>query len=196
MDCLKKKILSEGLVLSETVLKVDSFLNHQLDPSLMMEIGKEFAKRFHHQKISKVLTIETSGIAPAFATALVLNVPLVFARKQKTVTMDTDCYTAEVHSFTKNTTHTITISKKFLSADDHILLIDDFLANGEAAMGLIQLVEQAGATVVGIGIVIEKSFQPGARKIKEKGYPVESLVQIASLQNGTVQFLNEVNHYE
>jgi len=195
MELLKKKILSEGIVLSDTVLKVDSFLNHQIDAQLVAEIGKEFAARFSGKNITKVLTVETSGIAPAFATALELKVPLVFARKQKSITMDSDCYAVEVYSFTKKETNPITISKKFLSPQDHILLIDDFLANGEAAMGLIKLIEQSGAAIAGLGIVIEKSFQPGALKVRATGYQVESLVRIASLTNGKVEFLNDGDFY-
>jgi xanthine phosphoribosyltransferase len=191
VELLKRKIVEEGQVLSETVLKVDSFLNHQVDPGLMAEIGKEFAARFAGQAVTKVLTLETSGIAPALMTALQLGVPLVFARKKSSVTMDPDSYQVRVHSFTKRETNDVRIQKRFLSSGDRVLVIDDFLANGEAALGLVRLVEQAGASVAGIGIVIEKSFQEGAARLRQSGYPVESLVRIAKLAPGYVDFLEE-----
>ncbi|WP_028545908.1 xanthine phosphoribosyltransferase [Paenibacillus taiwanensis] len=191
MKMLKDKISQEGIVLSETVLKVDSFLNHQMDPVLMMEMGKEFARRFADQNITKVLTIESSGIAPALTTALALQVPLVFARKQKSLTLTEDLIVEKVHSFTKQTTNDVTVSRKYLSPDDHVLVIDDFLAVGEASFGLARIAEQVGATVAGIGIVIEKSFQPGRGNLVEAGYRVESLARIKSLHNGQVQFVEE-----
>jgi xanthine phosphoribosyltransferase len=190
LDRLKQKILQEGKILSDSVLKVDSFLNHQVDPTLMAAIGREFAARFAEDGITKVLTVETSGIAPALMTALELSVPLVFARKKKSVTMTDDVFSASVHSFTKNETNNITITKTFLAPGDRILLIDDFLANGEATLGLIRLVEQAGAAVAGIGIVIEKAFQPGGTRLREAGYRVESLARIVSMQNGQIRFLD------
>lgn len=189
MQLLKDKIKTEGIVLSNNVLKVDSFLNHQMDPVLMMEMGKEFARRFQDKKITKVLTIESSGIAPGLMAALELNVPLVFARKQKSLTLTDNLFVEKVHSFTKQVTNDVTVSRKFLTADDHVLVIDDFLANGEAAFGLARICEQAGATVAGVGIVIEKSFQPGRSKLVEAGYRVESLARIASLDNGQAQFV-------
>lgn len=192
MNELKQAILNKGVVVSEDVLKVDTFLNHQIDPTLTAQIGKEFVHRFKNKEITKVLTIESSGIAPALTTALELGVPLVFARKKKSLTLSGNLLTAAVHSFTKNETNEITVSKDFLLNGDKVLIIDDFLANGEAALGLAALVEQANATVVGIGIVIEKSFQPGRKKLEEAGYDVQSLARLASLENKTVTFLEEV----
>ena len=155
----------------------------------MKEVGSEFVRRFAGEGITKVLTIESSGIAPAIMTALELGVPMIFARKNKSLTLKEDIYVESVYSFTKRETNEITVSKKFLNADDRVLIIDDFLANGEAAFGLARIVEQVGASVVGIGIVIEKSFQPGSKLLKEAGYRVDSLVRIASLENGTVTFV-------
>lgn len=188
VELLKRKITDEGIVLSDQVLKVDSFLNHQMDPKLMMEIGKEFARLFEGSGITRVLTIESSGIAPAIMTALVLDVPLIFARKQKSLTLRDDIYVETVYSFTKKITNEITVAKKYIAADDRVLIVDDFLAHGEAAFGLAKIAEQAGAKVEGIGIVIEKAFQNGAHKLKEAGYRVESLARIASLADSRVRF--------
>ncbi|MET1168129.1 xanthine phosphoribosyltransferase [Bacillus velezensis] len=179
------------MVLSEQVLKVDSFLNHQMDPVLMKEVGKEFIRRFEGENITRVLTIESSGIAPGIMTALELNVPLIFARKQKSLTLTEDILVEKVYSFTKQETNEITVAKKFMKPGDRVLIIDDFLANGEAAFGLARIVEQVGAEVVGIGIVIEKAFQPGGRLLKEAGYRVESLVRIGALSDGQVTFADE-----
>lgn len=191
MKLLKDKVIAEGIVLGDQVLKVDSFLNHQMDPNLMKEIGREFVKRFEGEKITKILTIESSGIAPAIMTALELNVPMIFARKNKSLTLKNDIFVEKVYSFTKRETNEITVSKKFMNSNDNVLIIDDFLANGEAAFGLARIVQQSGAKVVGIGIVIEKSFQPGAKLLQEAGYKLESLVKIASLENNTVTFVEE-----
>lgn len=191
MRLLEEKIISEGRVLSDQVLKVDSFLNHQIDPFLMKEIGKEFAARFANEGITKIVTIESSGIAPAVMAGLYLNVPVVFARKRKSLTLTDDLLTASVHSFTKKETNEISISEKYLDEADRVLIIDDFLANGQAALGLVEIVQQSGAVVSGIGIVIEKAFQQGSEKLKERGLRVESLARIASLANGEVQFINE-----
>lgn len=191
MKLLKDKVMNEGIVLDNDVLKVDSFLNHQMDPELMMEVGREFARLFESQKITKVLTIESSGIAPAIMTALELGVPMIFARKHKSLTLNQDIFVETVYSFTKQVTNEITVSKKFLVEGDRVLIIDDILANGEATFGLARITEQAGAEVVGIGIVIEKSFQPGRRNLIKAGYQVESLVRIQSLDNGTVTFVDE-----
>lgn len=188
MKLLQDKILSEGRVLSEEVLKVDTFLNHQIDPPLMQEVGKEFAERFKDAGITKVLSIESSGIAPAMMAGLVLGVPAIFARKRKSLTLIDHLYTASVYSFTKNETNDISVSKDFVTSEDTVLLIDDFLANGQAALGLIDIVEQAGAKLAGIGIVIEKGFQNGGALIRSKGIKVESLAIISSLENGQVQF--------
>lgn len=191
MKLLKEKIQSEGKVLSDQVLKVDSFLNHQIDPQLMVEIGKEFAKRFEAEQITKVLTIESSGIAPGLMAALELKVPVVFARKRKSLTLIDDLLTAEVHSFTKNETNQISVSRKYIGKNDHVLIIDDFLANGQAALALAEIVNEAGAKVSGMGIVIEKSFQPGGDLLREKGFKIESLARIASLADG-VSFVEEM----
>jgi xanthine phosphoribosyltransferase len=191
MKLLEFKICLEGKVLSENVLKVDSFLNHQIDPILMNEIGKEFAARFADEGITKIVTIESSGIAPAVMAGLHMNVPVVFARKRKSLTLIDDLLSATVHSFTKSETNEVSISKKYVCENDQVLIIDDFLANGQAALALVEMVEKANAKVAGIGIVIEKSFQDGAKKLKELGLRVESLARIASLSNGEVQFINE-----
>jgi xanthine phosphoribosyltransferase len=188
MELLKKKIIEEGIVLSDNVLKVDSFLNHQIDPLLMQEIGKLFASRFRQGGVTKIVTIESSGIAPAVFTALELGVSVIFARKRKSLTLQDDLFTEKVYSFTKKEESEVSISRKLLSPRDRVLIIDDFLANGEAALAMTRIVEQAGATVVGIGIVIEKAFQNGGDKIREQGYNVESLARIASLLNGSVVF--------
>ncbi|WP_449537954.1 xanthine phosphoribosyltransferase [Ferdinandcohnia sp. Marseille-Q9671] len=191
MQLLQQKILDEGTVLSDQVLKVDTFLNHQIDPVLMVEIGKEFARLFKNNGITKVLTLESSGIAPSMTTALELGVKVVFARKRKSLTLVNDLLTASVHSFTKNETNEISISSKFINEHDNVLIIDDFLANGQAALGLVDIVQQAGANVAGIGIVIEKSFQEGGKLLRDKGFKVESLARIQSLQGGKVTFLQE-----
>ncbi|UUZ80956.1 xanthine phosphoribosyltransferase [Paenibacillus sp. P26] len=188
MERLKEKVLQEGIVLSEQVLKVDAFLNHQVDPELMIAVGEAFARRFEAEGVTKVLTIESSGIAPALMTAVRLRTPLIFARKRKSLTLQSDIYTEKVYSFTKQETSDITVSKSFIGPEDTVLIVDDFLANGEAAFGLARIAEQAGARVAGIGIVIEKAFQPGRRKLTEAGYRVESLVRVASLSNNLITF--------
>ncbi|NMD72445.1 xanthine phosphoribosyltransferase [Bacillus sp. DNRA2] len=188
MEKLKQKILQEGMILSESVLKVDSFLNHQIDPELMMELGVEFANRFRGDRITKILTIESSGIAPAVMTALKLEVPVVFARKRKSLTLAGDLLTSEVHSFTKQETNEISVSARYLLEGDRVLIIDDFLANGQAALGLAEIAKQAKCEVVGFGIVIEKSFQKGGELLRNLGYRVESLAELHSLTNGQVTF--------
>ncbi|WP_087973422.1 xanthine phosphoribosyltransferase [Oceanobacillus rekensis] len=192
MDLLKAKIQEEGKVLSESVLKVDSFLNHQIDPVLMQEIGKEFATKFSNKGITKILTIESSGIAPATMTGLEIGVPVIFARKKKSLTLTDHLYSAEVYSFTKREANEISVSKDFITSNDVVLLMDDFLANGQAALGLINIAEQAGAKIAGVGIVIEKGFQKGSDQIRKRGYGVESLAIIESLADGRVTFKEEV----
>ena len=189
MEALKQKIRDEGIVLSEQVLKVDAFLNHQIDPVLMQQIGHEFAQRFAGQGISKIVTIEASGIAPAIMAGLELGVPVIFARKYQSLTLKDNLYISKVFSFTKQTESTIAISAKHLTAADHVLVIDDFLANGHAAKALIDLIQQAGASIAGVGVVIEKSFQAGRAELDGLGFRVESLARIGSLQNGQVSFL-------
>ena len=190
MEALKQKIRQDGIVLSEQVLKVDAFLNHQIDPALMQQIGHEFAQRFAGQGISKIVTIEASGIAPAIMAGLELGVPVIFARKYQSLTLKDDLYISKVFSFTKQTESTIAISAKHLTANDHVLVIDDFLANGHAAQALIDLIKQAGASIAGIGVVIEKSFQSGRAELDAQGYRVESLARISSLADGRVSFLD------
>ncbi|WP_288396875.1 xanthine phosphoribosyltransferase [uncultured Acinetobacter sp.] len=191
MYALEQKILTEGIVLSDQVLKVDAFLNHQIDPVLMQQIGKEFAARFKDTGITKIVTIEASGIAPAVMAGLELSVPVIFARKYQSLTLKDDLYRSKVFSFTKQVESTIAISNKHISSTDKVLVIDDFLANGQAALGLIDLIHQASAEIIGVGIVIEKSFQPGRDLLLDKGYRVESLARVASLENGTVTFVKE-----
>lgn len=193
MEALKRKIEEEGVVLSDQVLKVDSFLNHQIDPLLMQKIGDEFAARFAKDGITKFVTIESSGIAPAVMTGLQLGVPVVFARKHKSLTLTDNLLTASVYSFTKQTESQIAVSGTHLSDQDHVLIIDDFLANGQAAHGLVSIVKQAGASIAGLGIVIEKSFQPGRDELVKLGYRVESLARIQSLEEGKVSFVQEVH---
>lgn len=190
MNFLEERILKDGLVKEGNVLKVDSFLNHQMDPMLLDEIGKEFYRRFADKKITKILTIEASGIAIAYAVARCFGVPMVFAKKAKSINIDGDMYIAEVESFTHKNKNQVIVSKKFLNEDDHILIVDDFLANGCALQGLISISDAAKATVEGIGIVIEKGFQFGGRNIRNLGYHLESLAIVESMdpQTQTVQF--------
>jgi len=185
MNFLEERITKDGIVKAGNVLKVDSFLNHQMDVSLMDEIGREFHRRFADKKITKVLTIETSGIAVAYPVAREFGVPLVFAKKAKSVNIDGDVYTAEVESFTHKTKNQVIVSKRFLSEDDHLLIIDDFLANGCALMGLISIVQAAGATVEGLGIAIEKGFQTGGTVIRNLGYHLESLAIVDAMDETT-----------
>lgn len=191
MEKLLNEIREQGIVLGENVLKVDSFLTHQVDPKLMSEIGKEFASRYQNKGITKIVTIEASGIAPAVFLGLELGVPVIFARKQKSLTMNSELLTAQVYSFTKQITSDISISTKFLTDEDKVLVVDDFLANGQAALGLVELCKQAGATVEAIAIVIEKSFQNGRSLLEEKGFKVDSLARIKSLEGNQVTFVEE-----
>lgn len=185
MNCLEKRIVKDGIVKEGNVLKVDSFLNHQMDIELMNEIGKEFYARFKDRPINKVLTIEASGIAIAYAVAQQFHVPLLFAKKSKSINIAGDVYTAEVESFTHKNRNTVVVSKQFLSKDDHVLIIDDFLANGCALQGLISIVDQAGGTVEGIGIAIEKGFQVGGQVIRNLGYRLESLAIVDAMNHET-----------
>ena len=185
MNCLEKRIVKDGVVKEGNVLKVDSFLNHQMDISLMNEIGKEFYERFKGKPINKILTIEASGIAIAYAVAMQFNVPVLFAKKSKSINIAGDTYTAEVESFTHKNKNTVVVSKQFLSPEDHVLIIDDFLANGCALQGLISIVDQAGGTVEGIGIAVEKGFQVGGQVIRNLGYHLESLAIVESMNHET-----------
>lgn len=190
MQELVKRIQQDGNVLGDGVLKVDSIINHQVDPLLMKQMGELFAKVFAKRNITKVVTIESSGIAPAIFCALELGVPMIFARKSKSLTMNEELLTSSVYSFTKQVTSAISISRKFLTESDNVLIIDDFLANGQAAKGLIELCQQAGASVEGIGILIEKSFQDGRQLLEDMGIDVVSLARISSLENGEVTFID------
>ena len=191
MEKLRKKILKEGQALSENVLKVDSFLNHGVDPELMYEIGTHFKDYFMQKNITKIFTIESSGIAPTVMTALQMGIPMVTLKKQSSKILNGEVYQTLVHSFTKVTNYELTLSKKYINKDDNILIIDDFLANGEAALGAARLVEEAGAKVAGIGIVIEKSFQPGRDMLNEKGYDVYSLARVKKLGKDLIEFIEE-----
>ncbi len=188
MQLLKERILTDGVVLSGNVLKVDSFLNHQMDIELFEAMGQAFYDRFFSCGITKILTVEASGIGIACVAATKFRVPVVFAKKSQTSNLDADTFSAPVHSFTHNKDYTVRVSKKYLSADDRILIIDDFLANGEALRGLRSIVEQAGATLCGAGIAIEKGFQSGGKELRESGMRVESLAIVDSMENGTVVF--------
>ena len=191
MDLLKEKIKNDGIVINENVLKVDNFLNHQVDTKLMDLIGKEFADYFKEKNITKVVTIESSGIAPAYAAALKLDVPLVIFKKQSSAILDTETtIQTPVHSFTKNTDYILMASKKYLSENDNILIVDDFLANGQAAMGAYRILKEAGSSVAGIGIVIEKSFQDGRKKLEDLGLDVYSLARVSKISSDGIEFLN------
>jgi len=190
VEQLKDKIRSQGIVLSDRVLKVDAFLNHQIDPVLMQAIGQEFARLFRDAGVTKIVTIEASGIAPAVMAGLELGVPVIFARKHQSLTLQDNLLTATVYSFTKQVESTIAVSTQHLSSNDRVLIIDDFLANGKAAKGLISIINQAGASIAGLGIVIEKAFQTGRQELEEAGYRVESLARVASLADGQVQFID------
>ena len=185
MKLLEERIRKDGVIKPGNVLKVDSFINHQMDVELISEMGKEWKKLFEEKPINKILTIEASGIGIACIAAMHFNVPVVFAKKAKSINLDGEMYTAEVESFTHKNKNQVIVSKKFLSEDDHVLIIDDFLANGCALQGLIQICAQAGATVEGIGIAVEKGFQAGGRMIRNLGYQLESLAIVESMNDET-----------
>ncbi len=185
MNFLEERILRDGVVKAGNVLKVDSFLNHQMDVRLMDQIGEEFHRRFAGKTITKVLTIEASGIAIACSVARCFDVPLVFAKKSKSINIEGDMYVAEVESFTHKNKNQVIVSKKFLSPEDHVLIVDDFLANGCALQGLISITEASGATVEGLGIAIEKGFQIGGRVIRNLGYQLESLAIVDAMDHET-----------
>ena len=190
MNFLEQRIVEDGTVKPGYVLKVDSFLNHQMDVQLLDEIGREFKRRFGHKKVTKVLTIESSGIAIALSVAREFGVPMVFAKKSQSLNIDGDTYVAEVESYTHKKTNRVIVAKKFLSPEDHVLIVDDFLANGCALQGLISIVEDAEATVVGCGIAVEKGFQEGGHRIRNLGYHLESLAIVDAMdaQTGTITF--------
>ena len=189
MKLLEERIQKDGIVKPGNVLKVDSFINHQMDVVLISEMGKEWKRLFAEKPINKILTIEASGIGIACIAAVHFNVPVVFAKKAKSINLDGEMYTAEVESFTHNNKNQVIVSKKFLSEEDHVLIIDDFLANGCALQGLIQIVQAAGATVEGIGIAVEKGFQPGGRMIRNLGYQLESLAIVDGMNDETGEII-------
>ena len=188
MQLLKERILKDGVVKPGNVLKVDSFLNHQMDIDLINEIGKEFRRRFPSDKITKILTIEASGIGIACIVAQYFNVPVVFAKKAQSINIDGDVYSTKIESFTHKRTYDVILSKKFLTEDDHVLILDDFLAKGCALLGLIDIVQEAGATIEGAGIVIEKGMQDGGKQIREKGIHLESLAIVESMTDTELTF--------
>lgn len=193
MNFLEERIMKDGVVKEGNILKVDSFLNHQMDVKLFKQMGEEFKRRFAGKNINKIITIEASGIGIACIVAECFDVPVVFAKKSQSVNIDGDVYSAEVESFTHKCKNQVLISKKFVGSEDHVLIIDDFLANGCALQGLISIVNEAGATVEGIGIVIEKGFQSGGRIIRNLGYHLESLAIVDSMDaaTGTITFRQE-----
>ena len=189
MNCLEERILKDGIVKEGNVLKVDSFLNHQMDIALFSEMAKEWKRRFADKEITKILTIEASGIGIAAVAAMEFGMPVVFAKKAKSINLEGEMYTAEVESFTHKNKNQVIVSKKFLDETDKILIIDDFLANGCALQGLIQIVQQAGGSVEGIGIAIEKGFQPGGQIIRNLGYQLESLAIVDGMnhEDGSIE---------
>ncbi|MBQ6384853.1 MAG: xanthine phosphoribosyltransferase [Lachnospiraceae bacterium] len=188
MQALKDKILAEGQVRPGHILKVDSFLNHQMDIAFINEIGKEFKRLFSDRPVTKILTVEASGIGIACITAQYFDVPVVFAKKAQSLNLDGSLYTTKVKSYTHNREYDVILSKKFLNADDHVLIIDDFLANGCAVNGLIDIIECAGATLEGVGIVIEKGFQDGGKELRARGVDVKSLAIVKSMSDEAVEF--------
>ena len=191
MQLLEERIKKDGQVLGEDVLKVDNFLNHQVDPDLMAAMGEEFYRLFKDAHITKILTVESSGIAPAVLTGLAFHVPVVFARKHKSLTLQDNMYSATVYSYTKKVNNHISSSKQFIDENDRVLVIDDFLANGQAVEGLLEIIEQANAQLEGVGIVIEKTFQKGRELLDARGIHVESLARIAAFENGEVVFVED-----
>ena len=191
MKLLEEKILNEGQIVGNDILKVDMFLNHQVDIEFLNEIGKEFKRLFSDKEITKIVTIETSGIAIACITAQYFNVPVVYAKKGRTRTTNDELYVSSVYSFTHLKTYNIGISKKALSSQDKILIIDDFLANGHAISGLLDISNQAGAKIMGVGIVIEKAFQDGGERLRKKGLDIQSLAVLKSISDGKITFADD-----
>ncbi|ANZ34281.1 xanthine phosphoribosyltransferase [Staphylococcus carnosus] len=191
MEALRQKVKEDGVVIGEKILKVDGFLNHQIDAQLMYDIGETFYEQFKDQKVTKILTVEASGIAPAIMVAYKFGVPCLFAKKAKPNTLNKGFYQTDIHSFTKDKTNSVIISEEFLDEHDRVLIIDDFLANGDASLGLNRLVHQAGAETVGVGIVVEKSFQQGRTRLEEAGLKVSSLCEVASLSGNKVTLVGE-----
>lgn len=191
MESLGQKVKEDGVVIDEKILKVDGFLNHQIDAKLMNDVGKTFYESFKDAGITKILTIEASGIAPAIMASFHFDVPCLFAKKAKPSTLKDGFYSTDIHSFTKNKTSTVIVSEEFLGPDDKVLIIDDFLANGDASLGLNDIVKQANATTVGVGIVVEKSYQNGRQRLEDAGLYVSSLCKVASLKGNKVTLLGE-----
>lgn len=191
MKLLEDKIREDGIAVNENILKVDSFINHQVDPELMMALGRELAAHFQDKGVTKVATIESSGIAPALTCALALGVPMIILKKQPSKTLNSDLYQTIVTSYTKGTSYELTLSSKYINADDHVLIIDDFLANGEAATGALRLIRKAHATIAGIGILIEKAFQPGREKLTSQGIDVYSLARIKKMDKDYIEFIED-----
>ena len=189
MKLLEEKVLKEGIAVNENILKVDGFINHQIDPELMKAIGEDFAEHFKNQGITKIITIESSGIAPALMTAHTMNIPLLILKKSPSKVLNENMYQTIVTSYTKGSSYELTLASHLISAQDHVLIIDDFLANGEAATGAIRLIRKAHATVAGIGILIEKSFQPGRAKLEEQGFSIYSQVRIAKLDKDVIELM-------
>lgn len=191
MKLLEEKILAEGVAESDSILKVDSFINHQIDPILMKQMGDEIAEHFAGRGITKVATIESSGIAPALMAAAAMGLPLLILKKQPSKILNQDLYQTVVTSYTKGSSYELTISSKYLDQNDHVLIVDDFLANGEAATGAIRLIRKSHATVGGVAVLIEKSFQPGREKLQEQGIDVFALARIAHMKAGQITFVKE-----
>lgn len=189
MKLLEEKVLKEGIAVNENILKVDGFINLQIDPELMKAIGEDFAEHFKNQGITKIITIESSGIAPALMTAHTMNIPLLILKKSPSKVLNENMYQTIVTSYTKGSSYELTLASHLISAQDHVLIIDDFLANGEAATGAIRLIRKAHATVAGIGILIEKSFQPGRAKLEEQGFYVYSQVRVSKLGAGIIELM-------
>lgn len=190
MELLKQRILKDGQSFEGGILKVDSFINHQMDPVLMKAIADEFVSRFSDLNVNKIITIEASGIAPAIMVGLALNLPVVFVKKAKPKTM-ADFYSSQVYSFTKDRTYDVCVSSQFLNPEDNVIFIDDFLANGNAALGVKNLIKQSGANLLGMGFIIEKSFQEGRDRLIDQGVRVESLVRIDWLGENSIEFVEE-----
>ncbi len=190
MKLLEEKVLTEGKAVNENILKVDGFINHQVDPELMKAIGEDFAAHFQGKGITKIATIESSGIAPALTTAAALHVPLLILKKSPSKVLNDNMYQTVVTSYTKGNSYELTLAKHLICDQDHVLIIDDFLANGEAATGAIRLIRKAHATIAGIGILIEKSFQPGRSKLEEQGFYVYSQVRVAKLDAGVIELMD------
>lgn len=189
MKLLEDKIKQDGIAVNEHILKVDSFINHQIDPALMQEMGKDIAEHFKDKEITKIATIESSGIAPALMVSAAMNVPLIILKKQPSKILNQDLYQTVVTSFTKETNYELTLSKKYISDKDHVLIVDDFLANGEAATAALRLLRMSHATIAGLAVLIEKSFQPGREKLESQGIEVYALARIAKMAEGYIDFL-------